>query len=276
MGKIKGDEKMTHNLKKQDTVGIIAAIAITIVSVGFAMVGNTPVDMPQKQAENIEIIGFGGITDAKESIKILLESKSIDLDTSNGFIRGNVVYEGFQPQMGLVILQVFSPTGDKVNESELQLRQRGNDVYEADFTQYFDKSDFLNNNEKTGQYMMRISTEHGMLAKQTPFSVIMSSQEQPKINKVLMESSEEIGLGGILPEKNARTGFDVGIMEKDLENTILKKYLTKVLKGYHSGEISKDDVEKLAEFKSIDCNFTDQTSQNKDVLQLSCEIIPEN
>ncbi|ABX12600.1 hypothetical protein [Nitrosopumilus maritimus] len=264
------------NLKKQDTIGIIAAIAITIVSVGFAIAGTAPTDMPQKQAQNIEVIGFGGITDAKESIKILLESKSIDLDTSNGFIRGNVVYEGFQPQMGLVYLEIFSPTGDKVNKSELQLRDRGNDVYEAEFTQYFDKSDFLNNNEKTGQYMMRISTEYGMLAKQTPFDVIMSSQEQPKINTVVMESNEEIGLGGILHEKKIRTGYDIGVMEKDLENTILKKYLTKVLKGYHNGDISKDDVEKLAEFKSIDCNFTDQTSQNKDVLQLSCEIIPEN
>ena len=77
-------------------------------------------------------------------------------------------------------------------------------------------------------------------------------------------------------KKRSMTGFDIGVMEKDLENTILKKYLTKVLKGYHSGEISKDDVDKLAEFKSIDCNFTEQTSQNKDVLQLSCEIIPEN
>lgn len=267
---------MTHNLKKQDTMGIIAAIAITAVSVGFVMVGTTPADMPQKQAQNIEIIGFGGITDAKESIKILLESKSVDLDTTDGFIRGNVAYEGFQPQMGLVFLEIFSPTGDKVKESEIQLRQRGNDVYEADFTQHFDKSDFLNNNEKTGQYMMRISTEHGMLAKQTPFSVIMSSQEQPKISTVVMESNEEIGLGGILPEQNTVAGFDIGVMEKELENTILKKYLTKVLKGYHSGEISKDDVKKLAEFKDIDCNFTDQTSQNKDVLQLSCEIIPEN
>lgn len=266
---------MTH-LKKQDTIGIIAAIAITIISVGFAMVGNTPVDMPQKQAQNIEIIGFGGITDAKESIKISLVSKSIDLDTSKGFLRGNVAYEGFQPQMGLVRLEIFSPTGEKVNESELQLRERGNDVYEADFTQYFDKSEFLNEDKKTGQYMMRISTEYGMLAKQTPFNVVMSSQEQPKINTVTMESNEDVGMGGILPGKNTMTGFDVGIMEKDLENTILKKYLTKILKGYTSGEISKDEVKKLAEYKSIDCNFTDQTPQNKEVLQLSCEIIPEN
>ena len=49
--------------------------------------------------------------------------------------------------------------------------------------------------------MMRISTEYGLLAKQTPFNVIMSSQEQPKINTVAMESNEEIGLGGILHEK---------------------------------------------------------------------------
>lgn len=267
---------MIHNLKKQDTVGIITAIAITVISVGFAMIGTMPTDMPQKQAQNIEIIEFGGITDTKESIKILLEGKSVDLDTSSGFLKGNVVYEGFQPQMGVVYLQVFSPTGEKVKESELQLRQRGNEVYEADFAQYFDKNDFVNNNEKTGQYMMRISTQHGMLAKQTPFNIVMSSQEQPKINNVMMESNEDIGLGGILPEKNTMTGFDIGVMEKDLENTILKKYLTKVLKGYHSGEISKEDVKKLAEFKSIDCNFTDQTSQNKDILQLSCEIIPEN
>ena len=264
------------NLKKQDTMGIMAAIAITVISVGFVMIGTASENMPQKQAQNIEIIEFGGITDTKESIKILLENKSIDLDTSDGLLRGNVVYEGFQPQMGLVYLEIFSPAGEKVNESELQLRQRGNDVYEAEFTQYFDKNEFTSNGEKTGQHMMRISTQHGMLAKQTPFNVVMSSQEQPKINTVVMESNEDIGLGGILPEKNVIEGFDVGVMEKDLENTILKKYLTKVLKGYHSGEISKDDVKKLAEFKGIDCNFTDQTSQNKDVLQLSCEIIPEN
>jgi len=118
---------MTHNLKKQDSIGIIAAITITIVSVGFAMVGNTSADMPQKQVQNIEIIGFRGITYAKESIKTSLNSKSIDLDTSNGFLRGNVAYEGFQLQMGIVFLQIFSPTGEKITESELQLRQRGND-----------------------------------------------------------------------------------------------------------------------------------------------------
>jgi len=124
--------------------------------------------------------------------------------------------------------------------------------------------------------MMRISTEYGMLAKQTPFNIVMSSQEKPKINTVMTDSNEDIGLGGILPEKNTSSGFDIGVMEKDLENTILKKYLTKVLKGYHGGEISKEEVKKLAEFNSVDCNFTDQTPQNKEVLQLSCEIIPEN
>ena len=78
---------MTLNLKKQDRIGIITAIAITVISVGFVMVGTGSEDMPQKQAQNIEIIEFGGITDTKESIKILLESKSVDLDTSKGFLR---------------------------------------------------------------------------------------------------------------------------------------------------------------------------------------------
>ncbi len=265
---------MSYNLKKQDTFGIFAAIAITAISVGFVLVGNTfYADGAQNQVQNTEIIGIGGMTDVKESINISFNNKSIDLDSSDGLLRANVTYEGFQPQMGRVMLEVYSSSGEKVKESELQLRQRGNDVYEADFTQFFDKNEFQNNKSMLGQHIMRISTDHGSLAKQSTFNVIMSSQEQPKQNIIAMESNVELGIGGILSTDNPIIGFDVKVMEKDLENMILKKYLTKILKEYYDGELSKDEIKRFTEFKDINCDFTDQKGKS---LQLSCEIKSNN
>ncbi len=206
-------------MKSQDKIGIFAAIGISIMAVGFGFFGNTVMDQQIPiQGENIEIIGIGGITDIKESIKISFDNPSIDLDTTDGLFRSSVTYEGYQPQMGRVILEVYSSTGDKIKESELQLRQRGNGVYEADFIQYFDK-----NENQVGQYIMRISTDYGSLAKQAPFAIKMSSMEQPK--EVLMVQSNVIttsGIGGKLSENTPKLGFDLEVMRKILK-TVLSK-----------------------------------------------------
>ena len=264
---------MSYNLKKQDKFGIFTSIGITAIVLGVVFTTSFfSEEISIHESDNFEIIGIGGITDIKESIKISFDSPTIDLDTTDGLFRANVVYEGYQPQMGRVILEVYSSSGDKVKESELQLRQRGNGVYEADFIQYFDK-----NEVQVGQYILRISTDYGSLAKQTPFTVKMSSMEQPK-QTILIQSNiiTTSGIGGKLLDNAPNLGFDLETMEADLENSIMKKYLSKILIEYYDGEISKSDIKRLTEFKNIDCDLTDNTSQTGEGLQLSCDLKPNN
>ena len=166
--------KMPRN---QEILGIFSTVAITSIAILFG-ISETMDSENIVQNQNIEIIEIGGITEVKESIKISFDSQTMDLDSSDGLFRANLIYEGFQPQMGRVMLEVYSPTGEKFKESEIQLRQRGNDVYEADFIQYFDKNEF--NENALGQYIMRVSTDYGTLAKQVPFNISMSSIEPPK------------------------------------------------------------------------------------------------
>jgi hypothetical protein len=255
--------------KNQELLGIFSTVVITSIAILFGMSEIMDSDNTI-QNQNIEIIEIGGMTEVKESIKISFDSQTMDLDSSDGLFRANLVYEGFQPQMGRVMLEVYSPTGEKFKESELQLKQRGNDVYEADFIQYFDKSEF--NENTVGQYIMRISTDHGTLAKQVPFNISMSSMEQPKQILAVKSNVESSGIGGILLDKSSEIGYDFDVMEKDLENTIIKKYLSKILKEYYDGDISKNEIKKLTEFKNIECDLVNQKSQTGDSLKLSCEM----
>ena len=265
-------------LKNQDILGIFSAVGITSIAVLLVFSGNMmSEDMIQKQVENTVIVGIGGMTDIKESIKISFDSQTIDLDSSDGLFRANLIYEGFQPQMGRVMLEVYSPTGDKIKESELQLRQRGNGVYETDFIQHFDKNEF--NENSLGQHIMRVSTDYGTLAKQVPFNISKSSLEQPKSTiaqpkqiLAVQSNTETLGIGGVLSDKSSSTGYDFDVMEKDLENTIIKKYLSKILKEYYDGDISKNDIKKLTEFRHIECDLVNQKSQEGDSLKLSCEM----
>ena len=265
-------------LKNQDILGIFSSVGITSIAVLLVFSGNMmSEDMIQKQVENTETIGIGGITDVKESIKISFDSQTVDLDSSDGLFRANLIYEGFQPQMGRVMLEVYSPAGDKIKESELQLRQRGNGVYETDFIQHFDKNEF--NENSLGQYIMRVSTDYGTLAKQVPFNISKSSLEQPKSTiaqpkqiLAVQSNTETLGIGGVLSDKSSSTGYDFDVMEKDLENTIIKKYLSKILKEYYDGDISKNEIKKLTEFRHIECDLVNQKSQTGDSLKLSCEM----
>ena len=265
-------------LKNQDILGIFSAVGITSIAVLLVFSGNMmSEDMIQKQVENTVIVGIGGMTDIKESIKISFDSQTIDLDSSDGLFRANLIYEGFQPQMGRVMLEVYSPTGEKIKESELQLRQRGNGVYETDFIQHFDKNEF--NENSLGQHIMRVSTDYGTLAKQVPFNISKSSLEQPKSTiaqpkqiLAVQSNTETLGIGGVLSDKSSSTGYDFDVMEKDLENTIIKKYLSKILKEYYDGDISKNEIKKLTEFRHIECDLVNQKSQEGDSLKLSCEM----
>ena len=265
-------------LKNQDILGIFSAVGITSIAVLLVFSGNMmSEDMIQKQVKNTEVVGIGGITDIKESIKISFDSQTIDLDSSDGLFRANLIYEGFQPQMGRVMLEVYSPTGDKIKESELQLRQRGNGVYETDFIQHFDKNEF--NENSLGQHIMRVSTDYGTLAKQVPFNISKSSLEQPKSTiaqpkqiLAVQSNTETLGIGGVLSDKSSSTEYNFDVMEKDLENTIIKKYLSKILKEYYDGDISKNDIKKLTEFRHIECDLVNQKSQEGDSLKLSCEM----
>ena len=265
-------------LKNQDILGIFSAVGITSIAVLLVFSGNMmSEDMIQKQVENTEIVGIGGMTDIKESIKISFDSQTIDLDSSDGLFRANLIYEGFQPQMGRVMLEVYSPAGDKIKESELQLRQRGNGVYETDFIQHFDKNEF--NENSLGQHIMRVSTDYGTLAKQVPFNISKSSLEQPKSTiaqpkqiLAVQSNTETLGIGGVLSDKSSSTEYNFDVMEKDLENTIIKKYLSKILKEYYDGDISKNEIKKLTEFRHIECDLVNQKSQTGDSLKLSCEM----
>ena len=269
-------------LKNQDVLGIFSAIGITSITVLLVFSGSIiSEDMIQKQVENTETVGIGGMTDIKESIKISFDSQTIDLDSSDGLFRANLIYEGFQPQMGRVMLEVYSPAGEKIKESELQLKQRGNDVYEADFIQHFDKSEF--NENSLGQHIMRVSTDYGTLAKQVPFNISKSSLEQPKSTiaqpkqiLAVQPNTETLGMGGVLSDKSSGTGYDFDVMEKDLENTIIKKYLSKILKEYYDGDISKDEIKRLTQFKNIECDLTNGMLQTGESLQLSCEFKSDN
>ena len=261
---------MSYSLKKQDALGIFSSIGITAIVLSVVLAtGIYSGGVPASETDGLEIIGIGGITEVKESISISFDSQTVDLDTSDGLFRANLVYEGFQPQMGRVLLEVYTPNGEKMKESELQLRQRGNDVYEADFTQHFDKNEF--DDSMLGQYIMRVSTDHGTLAKQTPFKITKSSLEQPRQVLAVESNIVSSNIGGVLSDKPS-AGYDFGTMEADLENTIIKKYLSKILKEYYDGDISKDEIKKLTEFKNIECDLVSQKSQTGDSLNLSCEM----
>ena len=269
---------MLKSLKNQDKFGIFSSIGITTIVLGILFLTSfSSEEISANDVDNLEIIGIGGITDIKESIKISFDSQTIDLDSSDGLFRANLIYEGFQPQMGRVMLEVYSPTGDKIKESELQLRQRGNGVYETDFIQHFDKNEF--NENSLGQHIMRVSTDYGTLAKQVPFNISKSSLEQPKSTiaqpkqiLAVQSNTETLGIGGVLSDKSSSTGYDFDVMEKDLENTIIKKYLSKILKEYYDGDISKNEIKKLTEFRHIECDLVNQKSQTGDSLKLSCEM----
>ena len=269
---------MLKSLKNQDKFGIFSSIGITTIVLGILFLTSfSSEEISSNDVDNLEIIGIGGITDIKESIKISFDTPTIDLDSSDGLFRANLIYEGFQPQMGRVMLEVYSPAGEKIKESELQLRQRGNDVYEADFIQHFEKNEF--NENSLGQHIMRVSTEYGTLAKQVPFTISKSSLqqpqqilEQPKQILAVQTNIETLEIGGMLPDKSSSIGYDFGVMEKDLENTIMKKYLSKILMEYYDGDVSKNEIKKLTEFKNIKCDLANQKSQSGDSLKLSCEL----
>jgi hypothetical protein len=76
----------------------------------------------------------------------------------------------------------------------------------------------------------------------------------------------------VLSDKLSGTGYNFDVMEKDLENTIIKKYLSKILKEYYDGDISKNEIKKLTEFRHIECDLVNQKSQTGDSLKLSCEM----
>jgi hypothetical protein len=126
---------------------------------------------------------------------------------------------------------------------------------------------------------MRVSTDYGTLAKQVPFNISKSSLEQPKSTiaqpkqiLAVQSNTETLGIGGVLSDKSSSTEYNFDVMEKDLENTIIKKYLSKILKEYYDGDISKNDIKKLTEFRHIECDLVNQKSQEGDSLKLSCEM----
>jgi len=84
------------------------------------------------------------------------------------------------------------------------------------------------------------------------------------------------GIGGKLSETTPKLGFDLEVMETDLENSIIKKYLSKILREYYSGDISKDEIKRLTQFKNIECDLTNGMSQMGESLQLSCEFKADN
>jgi len=100
----------------------------------------------------------------------------------------------------------------------------------------------------------------------------MSSIEQPK--EVLMVQVNVIttsGIGGKLSENAPKLGFDLELVETDLEKSIIKKYLSKILREYYNGDISKDEIKRLTKFKNIECDLASGMTQTGESLQLSCE-----
>jgi len=126
---------------------------------------------------------------------------------------------------------------------------------------------------QVGQYICELVQNRVSLAKQAlHLPVKCQGIEQPK--EVMMVQSNVItasGIRGKLSENIPKLGFDLEVMETDLENSIIKKYLSKILKEYYNGNISKDEIKRLTQFKNIECDLTNGMTQTGETLQLSCE-----
>lgn len=272
-------------------------MGITVFAVGFAFTGEiVPESSPTIIKETIpqnEIpisrgsvlsqgVGVVGLSNPEgESIEFnFVPENEINLDDSNGFIRAKITYNGYLQQMGLVTLGVYSAnTGELIKKSEIVLDLINDNIWVTDVMHRFDKQEFVDNPDMLGTYILKISTENGMLSGKAPFTVSMPSVKPIEEIKTMKSS---ISATSSTPESSTASvqqqikvtddGFDLSSLEPLFSEKISKTYLTKILKEYYAKNISKDDFVHLKSFEDLECSVTFEDTPNGEEINISCNI----
>jgi len=286
-------------LKSQDLLGLFFAIGITIVAVGFAFVGESiPESKSSMMDDTVSIqqneipisrgsvlsqgIGVSGLSNPEgESIEFdFVSGDEINLDDSNGFIRAKITYNGYLQQMGLVTLGVYSAnTGDLVKKSEVVLDLIDENIWVTDVMHRFDKQEFVDNPNMLGTYLLKITTENGILSGKAPFTVSMPSVKPIEEVKTMKSSisatsnTQQSSTESVQQQiKVTDDGFDLSSLEPLFSEKIGKTYLTKILKEYYAKNISKEDFVHLKSFEDLECSVIFEDSPNGEEINISCNI----
>lgn len=284
-------------LKSQDLLGMVLAMGITVIAVGFAFAGETITEssttivketIPQNEipisrgSVLSQGISVGGLSNPEgESIEFnFVPGNEINLDDSNGFIRAKITYNGYLQQMGEVTLGVYSAnTGEIVKKSEVFLKLINDNIWVTDVMHRFDKQEFIDNPDLLGTYLLKITTENGMLSSKAPFTVSMPSIKPIQEIKTLKpsistaSSTQETSTVSIQQQiKVTEDGFDLSTLEPLFSEKMGKTYLTKILKEYYAKNISKDDFVYLKSFEALECSVTLQDTPNGEQINISCNL----
>ena len=168
-------------------------MGITVIAVGFAFTGETIMEpstviaketipqneMPISRGSVLsQGINVGGLSNPDgESIEFeFVPGNEINLDDSNGFVRAKITYNGYLQKMGEVTLEVYSVnTGVSIKKSQVFLDLVNDNIWVTDVMHIFDKQEFADNPDLLGTYLLKITTENGMLSGKAPFTVSMPS-----------------------------------------------------------------------------------------------------
>ena len=276
---------------------MVLAMGITVFAVGFAFTGETISEssstivketIPQNEipisrgSVLSQGISVGGLSNTEgESIEFeFVPGNEINLDDSNGFIRAKITYNGYLQQMGEITLGVYSAnTGELVKKSEVFLKLINDDIWVTDVMHRFDKQEFIDNPNLLGTYILKITTENGMLTGKAPFTVSMPSVKPIEDIKTMKSSisgtssTQETSTASVQQKiKVTENGFDLSSLEPILKEKIGKTYLTKILKEYYAKNISKEDFVYLKNFEDLECSVTLQDTPNGNVINISCNL----
>ena len=177
-------------------------------------------------------------------------------------------------------LGVYSAnTGEIVKKSEVFLKLINDDIWVTDVMHRFDKQEFIDNPNLLGTYLLKITTENGMLTGKAPFTVSMPSVKPIEEIKTMKSSisatsnTQETSTTPVNQQiKVTEDGFDLSSLEPLLAEKIGKTYLTKILKEYYAKNISKDDFVHLKSFEDLECSVTLQDTPNGQEINISCNI----
>jgi len=132
----------------------------------------------------IFLLGSITISQASELTEISVSitgDSIISLDSTNRLIRANVEIENFDPAGdGYYFMKVIQlSTGKVLTESEIQPKDRGNQIWGVHIAYLFDEDKVGTSiDDVIGDYEIQIITEYGTSTATTSFSIVESSQSE--------------------------------------------------------------------------------------------------
>ena len=160
----------------------------------------------------IFLLGSITISQASELTEISVSitgDSIISLDSTNRLIRANVEIENFDPAGdGYYFMKVIQlSTGKVLTESEIQPKDRGNQIWGVHIAYLFDEDKVGTSiDDVIGDYEIQIITEYGTSTATTSFSIVESSQSESE------DSSSDTTAEQVSTEKPeivVSTGFSV-------------------------------------------------------------------